>query len=258
MTDLERLFSHLVRTLAAADPARLTAPLSIADIQFGIIPYRTHRRALAIDSSEDYEALLLRLCAGEGGLAHTEPPELQARFGQEVHSSNPDLRLLREHGDALVSLSSVAVRRVLTADPHDGYAPPPPPQPPQPVERVANPDATPVETLRPDGLHTAHPVDLALEGERRLELELPADGEMLPLDEVRAGTPELDGAAAADAADAGPMCLYCGGTLPVGRQVNFCPHCGQSQTALRCPECQNEVELGWRHCVSCGAPIETR
>lgn len=256
MTDLERLFSHLVRTVAAADPARLTAPLSIADIQFGIIPYRTHRRALAIDSSEDYEALLLRLCAGEGGLARTEPPELQARFGQEAHSSNPDLRLLREHGDALVSLSSAAVRRVLAADPHDGYAPPPPP--PAPIERAATPDGTPQETLKPGGAHTARPVDLALEGERRLELELPADGDALPLDEVRAAAPELDGAPAEADVDAGSMCLYCGGTLPVGRRVNFCPHCGQSQTALRCPECQSEVELGWRHCVSCGAPMEIR
>jgi predicted RNA-binding Zn-ribbon protein involved in translation (DUF1610 family) len=251
VTDLERLFSHLVRTVAAADPARLTAPLAIADIQFGIIPYRTHRRALAIDSSEDYEALLLRLCAGEGGLARTEPAELQARFGQELQSTNPDLRLLREHGDALVSLSSVAVRRVLVADPHDGYAPP---APAAPAERAAPSDAAPVETLKPGEAHTARPVDLALEGERRLELELPAEGDALPLDEVRAAAPDLDEAHV----DTGPMCLYCGGTLPVGRLVNFCPHCGQNQTALRCPECQSEVELGWRHCVSCGAPVGTR
>jgi predicted RNA-binding Zn-ribbon protein involved in translation (DUF1610 family) len=251
VTDLERLFSHLVRTVATADPARLTAPLSIADIQFGIIPYRTHRRALAIDSSEDYEALLLRLCAGEGGLARTEPPELQARFGQETQTTNPNLRLLREHGEALVSLSGAAVRRVLVSDPHDGYAPP---APAAPAQRADATDAAPVETLNPREAHTARPVDLVLEGERRLELELPAEGDTLPLDEVRAAAPDLDDAHA----DPGSMCLFCGATLPVGRQVNFCPHCGQSQTALRCPECQSEVELGWRHCVSCGAPVAGR
>jgi hypothetical protein len=253
VTDLERLFSHLVFTVAAADPARLNGPLSVADIQFGIIPYRAHRRALEIDSSEDYEALLLRLFAGEGGLARTEPPEIQARFGQEAQSANPDLRLLREHGEALVSLSGAAVRRVLLSDPHDGYAPPPPARP---APDAPMPGPVPVETLAPEGARTARPVDLSLEAERELELELPDAAESLPLDEVRAGTPGDPTLGAGTGA--GPMCLYCGGTLPTSRQVNYCPHCGQSQTTVRCPECQSEVELGWRHCVSCGAAVGDR
>jgi predicted amidophosphoribosyltransferase len=52
-----------------------------------------------------------------------------------------------------------------------------------------------------------------------------------------------------------PACLYCGGSLPTGRTVNFCPHCGQSQTQILCPECRSEVEPGWRHCVNCGAAV---
>ena len=52
-----------------------------------------------------------------------------------------------------------------------------------------------------------------------------------------------------------PTCLYCGGSLPTGRAVNFCPHCGQSQTRILCPECRSEVEPGWRHCVNCGAAV---
>jgi tRNA(Ile2) C34 agmatinyltransferase TiaS len=52
-----------------------------------------------------------------------------------------------------------------------------------------------------------------------------------------------------------PACLYCGGSLPTNRQVNFCPHCGQSQTRILCPECRSEVEQGWRHCVNCGAAV---
>jgi predicted RNA-binding Zn-ribbon protein involved in translation (DUF1610 family) len=248
VTDLERLFSHLVFTVAAADPARLNAPISIADIQFGIIPYRAHRRALEAESSEDYEALLLRLFGGEGGLARTDPPELQARFGQEAHSANPDLRLLREHGDALVSLSTAAVRRVLLADPHDSYAPP--------ATTDSSPDAAfvevPVETLAPGATHTAAPVDLSLEAEHELELELPDAAESLPLDKVRAAPASPTSRAGAGA---GAMCLYCGGTLPAGRQVNYCPHCGESQTTIRCSECQSEVELGWRHCIHCGAAM---
>jgi hypothetical protein len=53
----------------------------------------------------------------------------------------------------------------------------------------------------------------------------------------------------------GPTCLYCGGSLPTDRTVNFCPHCGQSQTQILCPECRSEVEPGWRHCVNCGAAV---
>jgi predicted amidophosphoribosyltransferase len=52
-----------------------------------------------------------------------------------------------------------------------------------------------------------------------------------------------------------PACIYCGGSLPTNRTVNFCPHCGQSQTQILCPECRSEVEPGWRHCVNCGAPV---
>ena len=50
----------------------------------------------------------------------------------------------------------------------------------------------------------------------------------------------------------GTRCSFCGGRLPGGRPVNFCPHCGQNQTFTRCPECQADIELGWRHCINCG------
>lgn len=257
MTDLERLFRHLVATLAATDPARLSQPIPIADIQFGIIPYRTHRRALALDSSEDFEAVLLRLCGGEGALARTEPPEIQARLAQEARSAHPDLRLLRAHGEALVALSSSAVRRALEIDPHAPYAPPAAPAPAAEPSREELDEPVPVEALAPDGARTPHPVDLELEGEHALELELPPAAESLPLDEVRTVMPPV-APGARTTHPAAPMCLYCGGTLPVGRQVNFCPHCGESQTSVRCPECQSEVELGWRHCITCGAAMSDR
>ena len=54
---------------------------------------------------------------------------------------------------------------------------------------------------------------------------------------------------------AAPRCSYCGGSLPAGRAVHFCPHCGQSQLVGQCPKCKAEVEYGWRHCVSCGTGL---
>ncbi|HEV8305770.1 MAG TPA: zinc ribbon domain-containing protein [Gemmatimonadales bacterium] len=52
----------------------------------------------------------------------------------------------------------------------------------------------------------------------------------------------------------GNQCEYCGGVLPGGRKVNFCPHCGQPAGGgdLKCPACGSEVDVGWAYCVSCG------
>lgn len=225
MSDLDHFFRQLVVNLSAADPARLYQAIPVADIQNEIIPYRSNRRALGLASAEDYEVLLLRLCAGEQGLAHTSPPEVQAKFESEMAGGNPDLGLLRAHGDALVSLSGHAVALALAVDPHAAYAPPE-----VPAEETSG--GLPEHTVLPDG----------------------GLDEELPLDEVRTG--DEGGPHPADAA--GLMCLFCGGTLPANRPVNFCPHCGQSQTTLRCPACQAEIEVGWRHCAGCGAPVGDR
>ncbi len=49
-------------------------------------------------------------------------------------------------------------------------------------------------------------------------------------------------------------CRYCTGTLPEGRPVTFCPHCGQNLTLNHCPACGAEIEQGWKFCVGCGRP----
>jgi hypothetical protein len=51
------------------------------------------------------------------------------------------------------------------------------------------------------------------------------------------------------------QCNRCRGSLPENRSVNFCPHCGFDQRRGYCPQCNAELEPGWRHCVSCGAAL---
>ena len=68
--------------------------MPLEEISRDILPYRANRRALQLDTSEDYELVLLRLCAGEGSLVRTEPEEARARFVQELRSANPDLDVL--------------------------------------------------------------------------------------------------------------------------------------------------------------------
>lgn len=124
MDDLERFFRQIVRNLAATDPARLHRPLPLIDLHDSIVPYRANRRALQLESSEDYELVLMRLCAGEGGFARTEPDELRAEFEAEVRSSNPDLDIVHRYANAVVSLEPKPLALALNHEPGLAFAPP--------------------------------------------------------------------------------------------------------------------------------------
>jgi hypothetical protein len=202
--DLERLFRQVVLNLAAQEPARLRHPLGLGDIRYSIVPYRANRRALQIESSEDYELALVRLCAGEAGLARTEPGEAQAEFAAELAGSNPDLSLLHRHEKATLRLNPDAVAKVLEPKSDLRFAPSQSP--------IAPPRNTPRKRTR---------------------------GKTEP------GPP----------ATPPSSCNRCGGALPPGRVVNFCPECGQNLTRRRCPECNTELESSWRHCIHCGAGV---
>ena len=47
-------------------------------------------------------------------------------------------------------------------------------------------------------------------------------------------------------------CRFCGGTLPEGRPVIYCPHCGQNLAAKHCEGCGGELDPVWKFCVNCG------
>jgi hypothetical protein len=270
VTDLERFFRQLVRNLAAADPARLRQPLPVADIWRAILPYRANRRALQLDTSEDYELVLMRLCAGEGGFAQVEPEEARAGFEQELRSPNPDLGILRRHESALLTLAPDAVAAALTA-----------------IAQPASAPAQPVGELLDDLLEIDEPAIAAsassvsaatpVTPSKPAPSALPAS----PVSPVPFATSALSASGASPGSPASParpaqpmspvtasparppaesptgvLCAFCGGALPTDRLVNFCPHCGQSQTQGRCPECGGDVQRGWRHCVNCGVVVE--
>ncbi|HEX3234790.1 MAG TPA: zinc ribbon domain-containing protein [Gemmatimonadales bacterium] len=226
MTDLERLFRRLVRNLADTEPARLHQPLPLADVYQSIVPYRSNRRSLGLESSEDYELVLLRLAGGEGGLVRTEPEEARKKLAAEAASSNPDLGLLRRMDNVFLTLRSEPLAYALGPEPHATES--------RAAGRAAAP--APPDFAEPD--------------------ELPA---------VEAAAPEAADPVVADPVAAVPVaavpvaavpdCLYCGGSLPRHRTVTFCPHCGQRQGPATCPACHSEVEPGWRHCVNCGSAL---
>ena len=135
MTDLDRLFRQLISNLSAMDPSRLREPLALREIRDTIVPYRANRRALQLESSEDYELALMNLCAGKGGYARTDPESIRAAFAEEIESPNPDLTLLQQHEHVTLALDPAAVARIVSPpDPHQGFVPPEPmevrPEPP--------------------------------------------------------------------------------------------------------------------------------
>jgi double zinc ribbon protein len=237
MTDLERLFRRLVDNLIAIDPARLHRPVTLGDLVGSVIPYRTTRRALGIDSAEDYDMLVLRLCAGEGGYVRLLSDEAMMAFRDQLASANPDLGVLAEYRQAEMVLGGEPLAHALGPGPEEAYAPaeeeylePPPPSPPPPP-----PIALAVEPRRVP--FSAEPVPPVVPPPPRMTAEP---------EPHRRPVLRLDSSA---------RCSYCGGPLPSGRTVNFCPHCGQNQSFTRCPECQAELELGWKHCINCGHSI---
>jgi hypothetical protein len=233
VTEVERFFRRLVSTLAASNPARLQSPLPLDDITGSVLPYRSHRRALELDTVEDYEAVLLRLCAGESDLVWTEPEDARKRFIEESRSGNPDLTVLYAFENVQVSFRPEPLLWALAPDPRADYGPPatapePPPFEPEPSPVVPVPEPVSVEFEPPDDV-----LDLGLaRSDAAVEDEAEETGE----------SPRA-------------TCLYCGGSLPTNRTVTFCPYCGQNQTRILCPECRSEVEPGWRYCVNCGATV---
>jgi len=101
-----------VLNLAARDPGGLRRPLSLAEVRDGIVPYRANRRALGIETSEDYELALLQLYAEEAGLARTDPSRARAELAGELGRAHPDLTILQRHETATIRLDPAAVAKI--------------------------------------------------------------------------------------------------------------------------------------------------
>ena len=52
-------------------------------------------------------------------------------------------------------------------------------------------------------------------------------------------------------------CAFCGGVLPPGRLVNYCPYCGNDLSLRPCPTCGEILEPRWRFCANCGTAVES-
>jgi hypothetical protein len=269
----------------------------VGELMARVVPYRSVRRALGVDSSEDYELLVLRLAGGEGGFAIVEPEPVQVRFAEEAVSVNPNLAVLQDFRDAQLSVDEDALAWVLAGHSREEmYAPPSPmavdaetraadraaAEPAVPITPPATPPAPPAPPAPPPPRDDAHraesgtpmPVPPGATAPPHAE---PPRTEPPVFERVPPRAPPPTSHApppppppiapavrppAAPAAMGAPVpamharrCSACGGRLPLGRQVTFCPHCGHSQEAAACPYCEGAVEYGWKHCITCGGEL---
>jgi hypothetical protein len=243
MSDLDRFVHVLVEALRARDPAGVHRPLAVGDLRGSVLPYRLHRTALGLSAAEDYDLLVLRLCAEEGGFVRTFPPEVAERCREEVTGPNPDLRLVEELGAATIQIGAASLARVLAREPH--------PDPAPPARRGRFADWT-AETRQ----LSAEP-GVAPPAARTAEVTPPRPAPPPAAPPPPSVSPAGPAAAAPSPAipPAAAGCRFCGSRLPSGRLVVFCPHCGERIEPMRCRGCGTELESGWRHCITCGAPV---
>jgi hypothetical protein len=140
LATVDRFVDVLVAQVRATHPEYLSAPFTVAEIYQNLIPYRSFRDQLGVEMNADYEHLLLRVLAGEGGYLQLEPENARKRIEAELRTSNPITTLYREFAAAQVRLHPART----PAAPPAAATPVPPQAPPAAPVRTAVPSAPPV------------------------------------------------------------------------------------------------------------------
>lgn len=277
MDELDRLYRRLVQNIRAGFPELFTRGFEVSQLYQQIVPYRTNRRELGFDSNEEYELAVMQLLAGLRGYLVGDA-ELQKAMRTELASPNPDLAAFRVFATATVSLAPEALRALekrsaggdlgtvpsslspseqavlagratesvevtgesTTIPTREAAAPPPPPPAPRPP---AVPPPAPARIVSAPPPAPARP-PLGASAPPRSATPL-----------APTAPPMAAPRSSPHPATAGEACRYCGGVLPDGRRVTFCPNCGHNLTVQHCPACSTELEVGWKFCITCGREV---
>ena len=246
MDDVERMYRHLVRTIRGSSPQLLTQPFQVADLYATILPYRLHRRDLGLETNQDYEMAMLELLSGARGYLVVDD-RMRDVLGASLKSSNPDPQLIREFASTRVSLSPEGLRQY---DP-DALAAATAASPTAPAGvPAADVDSAPVRATaagrQAPAASTARPAPPASSPPPPTTSRSTSASPSAPSAATRRPSRPVT------ISPTGDSCPHCKGELPAGRQINFCPHCGQDLTVQHCPACGSELEHGWKFCVTCG------
>lgn len=227
--DVDRMFRLLVTTMTSRSPEELTRPFKVADLHQHILPYRIYRRELGLDTNQDYELTLLELLSGAGGYLVVDE-RMADTLSRELQSANPDTGAFRKFGSSEVSIHPDALAQVAQG-----------PRTSQAAEPARREDTSaPI-----GGGGVGAPAVSGGHAGAVSAQSAPATPPMNPT-----GRPTI-------VAAQGETCRFCGGLLPAGRPLTFCPHCGQDQTVLHCEACGTELEMRWKYCTTCGRGVAT-
>ena len=249
MTDevVTRLYRALAEELHRRDhdPDR---PVKVSELYQELVPYKEVRSHLGVELNADYEHALLRLLAGERDLLRLEPEQAREELRREVEAPYPFVGRFRKFsasnvwvnmkewrgpaaepdkpsGQKAASTRSTTGRAYeLRANPAAGR---PEPVGDEPRPRIA------AESAPGRGAAAAERAPVQLHSDEPAS----ANGPLGPAERM---------------AHAGDACAFCAETLPEGRRVRFCPHCGGDQRLRPCPRCDAVLERGWKYCISCG------
>ena len=224
MDDLDRVFHRLVQNIKARSPEHADRPFTVAELYEQLIPYRHNRRELGIETNQDYEMAVMRLLSGERDYILGDEA-MQDALKREIGSQNPDTGAFREFATTQISISPEALEK----RPERGKTP-----------------AAPRPAMSEGSLAAAAAVKDTARLDQRVEDSSGTAAAARPA--------RVPGVAAAASAGEPQGCRYCSGTLPQGRAVTFCPHCGQNLALNQCPACGAEMEQGWKFCIGCGRP----
>ena len=258
MDDLDRVFHRLVSNIRHRHPEYLTLPFTVQELYETLIPYRHHRRELGIETNQDYEIAVTRLLSGERDYLQADP-EMRDKLQSELLSAHADPGAFREFAGAKVSLAPEALRRIraLTVPPGASSG------------AGANATSSAADTGAGGAPNTSGTT--ATDSSRSdsnqgaastagVASSPGAAAESVPSGTTASGAGESARPAAAVIPSLLNVtvpegCAFCGGTLPEGRTVIYCPHCGNNLSVSRCPACGGELEKGWKFCVTCGRGV---
>jgi hypothetical protein len=261
---LQRFHQTLVDEIRARRPVYLTEPFTIAEIYQNLVPYRTHRDRLGIEIAGDYEDVLLRLLAGEGGFLILESGPAREEIAEELEAPDPNPAVVRRFAAAEVRLNPAFVSRgpmelATPADPHPAGGEEARPDPDQLSRISAAADSDPGRSQPTLNLVTDDS-ERAREDRREMPPTETEEARTYPTleraeDVHSVSSDQADEAAAAESRTlrVSRACPWCQESLPRRENLNFCPFCGWMLSAASCSMCGAELEPGWRYCATCGS-----
>lgn len=264
MDDLDRLAFRLVRTVRNSYPHLLEQEFTLTDLEERLLPFRDTRREMSNSGPEAWEINVLRMVSGEREYLRTDA-DLQLACRQALSLPSPTLALVRPWSATTLRLGAAA----------GGLG----------SERQSSGFSDPFAAtaigleFSTDPLRLATPsISTSVTAERPIpqgsggiqgsgarwsgvNAKVEPSGASLRVSGAGvqgSGAPDLirERVRTPERALGNCGCRYCGGKLPDGRKMTFCPHCGVNLTVRQCPACSTELDVNWRFCVTCGRGAE--